>query len=138
MLREPDATSDALAALEALGVRLVLDDFGTGFSSLSYLPRLPLHTLKIDRSFIDGLGTEAHDTAITEAIIAMSRALSRAGLGPADARGRAPGRPDHRQPAPAHAPFTAAPPAGAGADRRGQRGQHRLADPARPLPAQGR
>jgi EAL domain-containing protein (putative c-di-GMP-specific phosphodiesterase class I) len=43
---------------------------------LSYLPQLPFDSLKIDRSFVDGLGTEAHDTAITEAIVAMSRALS--------------------------------------------------------------
>ncbi|HLJ03738.1 MAG TPA: EAL domain-containing protein [Solirubrobacteraceae bacterium] len=76
MLREPEAVSEALQALGALGVRLVLDDFGTGYSSLSYLPQLPLDILKIDRSFIDGLGVEAHDTAITEAIVAMSRALS--------------------------------------------------------------
>ena len=57
-------------------MRLVLDDFGTGYSSLGYLTRLPLDALKIDRSFVDGLGTERRDTAITEAIIAMSRALS--------------------------------------------------------------
>jgi EAL domain-containing protein (putative c-di-GMP-specific phosphodiesterase class I) len=76
MLREPDAVSEALQLLGGLGVRLVLDDFGTGYSSLSYLPQLPLDILKIDRSFIDGLGVEAHDTAITEAIVAMSRALS--------------------------------------------------------------
>jgi diguanylate cyclase (GGDEF)-like protein/PAS domain S-box-containing protein len=76
MLREPEAIEEALRALGALGVRLALDDFGTGYSSLSYLPRLPLDTLKIDRSFVDGLGVESQDTAITEAIIAMSRALS--------------------------------------------------------------
>jgi EAL domain-containing protein (putative c-di-GMP-specific phosphodiesterase class I) len=76
MLREPEAVSEALQQLGGLGVRLVLDDFGTGYSSLSYLPQLPLDILKIDRSFIDGLGVEAHDTAITEAIVAMSRALS--------------------------------------------------------------
>ncbi len=76
MLREPEAIEEALRALGALGVRLALDDFGTGYSSLSYLPHLPLDTLKIDRSFVDGLGLEAQDTAITEAIIAMSRALS--------------------------------------------------------------
>ena len=68
--------AEVLGALKALGVRLVLDDFGTGYSSLSYLPQLPFDALKIDRSFLDGLGTEPHDTAITEAIVAMSRALS--------------------------------------------------------------
>ncbi len=54
----------------------MLDDFGTGYSSLAYLTRLPLDALKVDRSFIDGLGTEPRDTAITEAIVAMSHALS--------------------------------------------------------------
>jgi diguanylate cyclase (GGDEF)-like protein/PAS domain S-box-containing protein len=65
-----------LAELKSLGVSLVLDDFGTGYSSLSYLTRLPLDVLKVDRSFIDGLGTEPRDTGITEAIVGMSNALS--------------------------------------------------------------
>ena len=65
-----------LSALKAIGARLVLDDFGTGFSSLSYLSRLPLDVLKVDRSFVDGLGSERSDTAIAEAIVALSHALS--------------------------------------------------------------
>jgi diguanylate cyclase (GGDEF)-like protein/PAS domain S-box-containing protein len=65
-----------LADLKSLGTRLILDDFGTGYSSLSYLTRLPLDVLKVDRSFIDGLGTETRDTGITEAIVGMSNALS--------------------------------------------------------------
>ncbi len=76
MLGDADALTDALRALKAIGVRLVLDDFGTGCSSLGCFTHLPLDALKVDRSFVDGLGTERHDTAITEAIIAMSRALS--------------------------------------------------------------
>ncbi|HEY4824402.1 MAG TPA: EAL domain-containing protein, partial [Solirubrobacteraceae bacterium] len=76
MVRDADGLKDVLHALKALGVRLVLDDFGTGYSSLSYLTRLPLDVLKVDRSFVDGLGNESRDTAITETIIAMSRALS--------------------------------------------------------------
>jgi EAL domain-containing protein (putative c-di-GMP-specific phosphodiesterase class I) len=76
MLRDGDGLTEMLQALKALGVRLVLDDFGTGYSSLSYLTRLPLDVLKVDRSFVDGLGHEPRDTAITETIIAMSRALS--------------------------------------------------------------
>jgi len=76
MVGEDEALTGALKALKATGVRLVLDDFGTGYSSLAYLTHLPLDALKVDRSFVDGLGTEAHDTAITEAIIAMSHALS--------------------------------------------------------------
>jgi diguanylate cyclase (GGDEF)-like protein len=65
-----------LAELKSLGVSLILDDFGTGYSSLSYLTRLPFDVLKVDRSFIDGLGTEPRDTGITEAIVGMSNALS--------------------------------------------------------------
>ncbi|MFZ1994096.1 MAG: EAL domain-containing protein [Solirubrobacteraceae bacterium] len=76
LVGDNDEVSETLKALKALGVRLVLDDFGTGYSSLSYLTRLPLDALKVDRSFVDGLGTEARDTAVTEAIVAMSRALS--------------------------------------------------------------
>jgi diguanylate cyclase (GGDEF)-like protein/PAS domain S-box-containing protein len=76
MLRDAEALKETLRALKALGVRLVLDDFGTGYASLGYLTRLPLDTLKVDRSFVDGLGREPRDNAITEAIIAMSRALS--------------------------------------------------------------
>jgi len=76
MVRDADGLTEILQALKALGVRLVLDDFGTGYSSLSYLTRLPLDVLKVDRSFVDGLGNEPRDTAITETIIAMSRALS--------------------------------------------------------------
>jgi diguanylate cyclase (GGDEF)-like protein/PAS domain S-box-containing protein len=76
LLRGVDTLTEALQELKALGVRLVLDDFGTGYSSLGYLTHLPLDALKVDRSFVDGLGTEPRDTAITEAIIAMSQALS--------------------------------------------------------------
>jgi diguanylate cyclase (GGDEF)-like protein/PAS domain S-box-containing protein len=76
MVRDAEGLGEVLEALKALGVRLVLDDFGTGYSSLSYLTRLPLDVLKVDRSFVDGLGSESRDTAITETIIAMSRALS--------------------------------------------------------------
>ena len=57
-------------------MRLVLDDFGTGYSSLAYLSRFPFDALKIDRSFVDGLGIEQERTAIVEAIIGMARALS--------------------------------------------------------------
>jgi diguanylate cyclase (GGDEF)-like protein/PAS domain S-box-containing protein len=76
MLADADGLSETLEELKAIGVRLVLDDFGTGYSSLAYLTRLPLDAVKVDRSFIDGLGLESEDTAITEAIVAMSHALS--------------------------------------------------------------
>ncbi len=77
VLVEESATATAtLEALSKIGVRLVLDDFGTGYSSLAYLNRFPFDALKIDRSFIDGLGIERERTAIVEAIIGMARALS--------------------------------------------------------------
>jgi diguanylate cyclase (GGDEF)-like protein/PAS domain S-box-containing protein len=76
LLGDTEGLTEALEALKATGVRLVLDDFGTGYSSLAYLTRLPLHALKVDRSFIDGLGISPRDTAVTEAIVAMAHALS--------------------------------------------------------------
>jgi diguanylate cyclase (GGDEF)-like protein len=76
LLGEGTRLSETLAKLRELGVHLVLDDFGTGYSSLGYLTRLPLDALKVARAFIDGLGSDRQDTSITEAIIAMARALS--------------------------------------------------------------
>ncbi|MCW3007670.1 MAG: hypothetical protein JWP17_2296 [Solirubrobacterales bacterium] len=67
---------DALAALRRAGVRLVIDDFGMGYSSLARLRRLPLDGLKIDRSFISGLGTAPIDQAIVEAVLTMADALA--------------------------------------------------------------
>ena len=64
-----------LQALAQLGVRLAIDDFGIGYSSLAYLKRLPISRLKIDRSFISGLPGEASDAAIVQAIVSMGRAL---------------------------------------------------------------
>jgi EAL domain-containing protein (putative c-di-GMP-specific phosphodiesterase class I) len=76
LLRDGDSVTEALHELKAAGVHLVLDDFGTGYCSLSYLTRLPLDVLKIDRSFVEGLGSVRENTAISEAIVMMSRALS--------------------------------------------------------------
>ena len=64
-----------MEALARLGVRLSIDDFGTGYSSLAYLKRVPIHQLKIDRSFVDGLPGAERDVAIVRAIIDMGRAL---------------------------------------------------------------
>ncbi|MCU1496848.1 MAG: hypothetical protein JWM47_801 [Acidimicrobiales bacterium] len=62
-------------AIRRLGVGLSIDDFGTGYSSLSYLKQLPVDTLKIDQSFVSGLGHDLQDRSIAEAIIALGQAL---------------------------------------------------------------
>ena len=75
LMQDTASTIDALHALRSQGVHLSIDDFGTGYSSLSYLKRFPVESLKIDRSFIDGLGQESEDTSIVEAIIRLAHAL---------------------------------------------------------------
>jgi len=76
LVEESASATATLEALSEIGVRLVLDDFGTGYSSLAYLNNFPFDALKIDRSFVDGLGVEQERTAIVEAVIGMARALS--------------------------------------------------------------
>ena len=75
LINEAESPWNTLEALKKLGVTLMLDDFGTGYSSLSYLKRFPVDVLKIDRTFIDGLGSEAEDSAIVKAVVGMARAL---------------------------------------------------------------
>ena len=71
-----DETVEVLRRLKALGVRIAVDDFGTGYSSLSYLQRFPVDSLKIDRSFVDLLGTDEGDPSFVRAIVALGQSLS--------------------------------------------------------------
>ena len=67
--------TNTLAALSKLGVRLALDDFGSGYSSLGYLTRLPFNSLKIDRTFVDGISTVPEKRKLLGGIIALSHGL---------------------------------------------------------------
>jgi diguanylate cyclase (GGDEF)-like protein/PAS domain S-box-containing protein len=69
------ATTAQLRALKSLGVRLAIDDFGTGFSSLAHLRRFPVDVLKIDGTFVSGLGDQPQDASIAAAVISLAHAL---------------------------------------------------------------
>ncbi len=75
MIDNPDEMLRRIEDLHALGVRIALDDFGSGYSSLGYLQRFPLDKLKIDRSFVTALGESANGGVIIQAIVALGRAL---------------------------------------------------------------
>jgi diguanylate cyclase (GGDEF)-like protein/PAS domain S-box-containing protein len=75
LVERTGAADEMLRELSGLGVELILDDFGTGYSSLAYMDRFPLDAIKIDRSFIAGLGIEPERSAIVEAIIGLARAM---------------------------------------------------------------
>jgi diguanylate cyclase (GGDEF)-like protein/PAS domain S-box-containing protein len=75
LMLDPTSTIGVLRALKDMGVRLTLDDFGTGYSSLSYLKRFPIDALKIDKSFVRGLCTNASDANIVRAVINIGRSF---------------------------------------------------------------
>jgi diguanylate cyclase (GGDEF)-like protein len=75
MMEDADAVISVVERVRALGVRLSIDDFGTGYSSLGYLKRFPVDAVKIDRSFVAGLGTDPGDSAIVSAVVGLAHAL---------------------------------------------------------------
>ncbi|MFV2039966.1 MAG: EAL domain-containing protein, partial [Acidimicrobiales bacterium] len=76
LMTEGDETLDILHRLRDVGIRIATDDFGTGYSSLAYLKRLPAKALKVDKAFVDGLGTRLEDTALVTGIIGLASALN--------------------------------------------------------------
>jgi diguanylate cyclase (GGDEF)-like protein/PAS domain S-box-containing protein len=75
LLSDVKAATVALRELRSLGLHLAVDDFGTGYSSLTYLKRFPVEAIKIDRSFVTGLGIESEDSTIVEAVVRLGQAL---------------------------------------------------------------
>ena len=75
VMDDANAAIAVLEELKALGIRIAIDDFGTGYSSLGYLRRLPVDTLKIDRSFVNGLGADPQTTAIVRSVVALAKSL---------------------------------------------------------------
>jgi diguanylate cyclase (GGDEF)-like protein len=75
IVQDPARATAVLKALQALKVRVAMDDFGTGYTSLAYLQRLPIDVLKIDRSFVSHMLADADSVAIVRAILSLARAL---------------------------------------------------------------
>jgi diguanylate cyclase (GGDEF)-like protein/PAS domain S-box-containing protein len=75
VMHDAELAIATLQDLKALGLRISIDDFGTGFSSLAYLKRFPLDEIKVDKSFVDGLGVDPEATAIVAAVMGMAHAL---------------------------------------------------------------
>jgi diguanylate cyclase (GGDEF)-like protein/PAS domain S-box-containing protein len=75
LMEDADAVIRVIEQLRAIGVRFAIDDFGTGYSSLGYLKQFAVDTVKIDRAFVDGLGSDPGDHAIVSAVVGLSHAL---------------------------------------------------------------
>jgi diguanylate cyclase (GGDEF)-like protein len=75
LIEDAERVTALLDALKEIGVKLSIDDFGTGFSSLSYLKRLPVDTIKIDKSFVDGLPNDGRDAALVESVLTLGQRL---------------------------------------------------------------
>lgn len=75
LMTDVRAATNALRDLRSLGLHLSVDDFGTGYSSLTYLKRFPVEAIKIDRSFVAGLGLDAEDSTIVEAVVRLGASL---------------------------------------------------------------
>ena len=76
VMQNPERATKLMDELRAIGIRLAIDDFGTGYSSLAYLKQFPVHTLKVDQSFVRDLPHNLDDVAITRAVIAMAHSLN--------------------------------------------------------------
>jgi diguanylate cyclase (GGDEF)-like protein/PAS domain S-box-containing protein len=77
LLDDVQAARSRLDELRALGARIALDDFGTGYSSLTYLRRFPVDAVKLDQSFVQGIGVDPGDAAIVEAVVGLAAALGK-------------------------------------------------------------
>jgi len=75
VMHDAEQMVETLHAIKRLGVQIAVDDFGTGYSSLSYLKRFPVDRLKVDRSFVQDIATDADDAAIVRTIIALGHNL---------------------------------------------------------------
>jgi diguanylate cyclase (GGDEF)-like protein/PAS domain S-box-containing protein len=75
LMTDVKAASVALRELRSMGLHLSVDDFGTGYSSLTYLKRFPVEAIKIDRSFVNGLGIDVEDSTIVEAVVNLGHSL---------------------------------------------------------------
>jgi EAL domain-containing protein (putative c-di-GMP-specific phosphodiesterase class I) len=75
IMENPEIAAEILEGLRKLGISIAIDDFGTGYSSMSYLKRFCVDTLKIDKSFVSGVATDAHNAAMVKAMITLAHDL---------------------------------------------------------------